>query len=190
MFNTKKQLVLGSKSPRRQQLLRDLGFEFTVQTQEIEENYPSHLQGAAIAEYLALKKAQAFSSVLNSNQMVLCSDTVVWLNGESLAKASNESEAREMLQKLSGQSHQVITAFCLLSQDKTVCKSDSTLVQFKKLSEQEIEHYITHYQPFDKAGAYGIQEWIGMWGIEKIEGSYFTVMGLPTHLVAQELLHF
>lgn len=184
------QLVLASKSPRRQQLLKDLGFNFSVRTLEVEENHEAHLNGVEIAEYLAEKKALTHKSALGNNEIILTSDTVVWAKGESLAKAKNAQEAREMLQKLSGQSHEVITAFCLLSKDKKVLKSDKCKVFFKTLTADEIEHYISTCQPFDKAGAYGIQEWIGMIGINHIEGSYFTVMGLPTHMVYRELLNW
>ncbi len=190
LFQLPYKLILGSKSPRRQQLLKDLGFEFSSKYLEVDEAYPPYLQGAEIAEYLAYKKAEAFLPKLDDNEVILTSDTVVWCNGESLAKAENETEARHMLQKISGRSHEVITGVCISSNSKTVTFSDTCLVHFATLSDEEIEFYIKNFKPFDKAGAYGIQEWIGMWAIQKIEGSYFTVMGLPTHLVAQALLKF
>ena len=190
LFQLPFKLILGSKSPRRQQLLQDLGFEFSTKTQEVNENYPSTLKRVEIAEYLAAKKANAFLPVLKDKEVVLTSDTVVWCSNESLEKAKNEEEARQMLQKISGRSHEVITAFCLSSNKKSITISDICVVHFSALSSEEIEYYVKTFQPYDKAGAYGIQEWIGMWAIEKIEGSYFTVMGLPTHLLAKALQKF
>ncbi len=185
-----KKLVLASKSPRRQQLLSDLGFTFEVRTKEVDESHSPHLKGVEIAEHLAAKKAEAFRGELAANEILLTSDTVVWCDGAHLAKAKNEEEASAMLHKISGRTHEVITGVCLFSQDKEVVFSDTTKVFFGELTEEEINYYIQNFKPFDKAGAYGIQEWIGMWAIEKIEGSFFTVMGLPTHLVAQELKAF
>lgn len=183
-------LVLASKSPRRKELLSNMHIPFTIRTKSVEEVYPRSLQGAAIAEYLAELKAKAFTKELAKNELVLTSDTVVWSNKTSLAKASNKTEAKTMLQALSGTTHQVITGVCLHATHKTTTFSDSTSVTFKTLTQQEIDFYVNNFLPFDKAGAYGIQEWIGMIGIERIEGSYFTVMGLPTHLVYKHLMHF
>ncbi len=185
-----KKLILASKSPRRQQLLSDLGFTFEVRTKEVDESHAPQLNGVEIAEHLAAKKAEAFVNDLAPNEILLCSDTVVWCDGIHLAKAKNKEEAADMLRKISGRSHEVISGVCLLSQDKKVVFSDVTKVYFRELKDEEIFYYIEHFRPFDKAGAYGIQEWIGKWAIEKIEGSYFTVMGLPTHLVAKELSQF
>lgn len=185
-----KKLILASKSPRRQQLLRDLGFDFEVRTMDVNEDHAPSLTGVEIAEHLAEKKALAFQDNLADDEIVLTSDTVVWCHGESLAKAKDSEHAREMLQKLSGTSHDVITGVCLLSKDHKEVFSDSTKVYIRELSAEEIDYYISHYRPFDKAGAYGIQEWIGMWAIEKIEGSFFTVMGLPTHLIHPYLQKF
>lgn len=185
-----KKLILASKSPRRQQLLRDLGFDFEVRTMDVNEDHDLSLNGEEIAAHLAEKKALAFESDLADDEIVLTSDTVVWCNGESLAKAENEAHAREMLQKLSGTSHDVITGVCLLSKKHKEVFTDTTKVYIRKLTDEEIDYYISHYRPFDKAGAYGIQEWIGMWAIEKIEGSFFTVMGLPTHLTHPYLQKF
>tara|TARA_R110000850_G_scaffold58948_2_gene136617 strand:+ start:985 stop:1563 length:579 start_codon:yes stop_codon:yes gene_type:complete len=185
-----KKLVLASKSPRRQQLLTDLGYTFEVRTKEVDESHSDTLTGVEIAEFLASKKAQAFKGELAENEIILTSDTVVWCDGEHLAKAKNAQEATHMLNKLSGRAHEVITGVCLLSHDKQLAFSDTTKVFFRELSEDEIQYYIQNFKPFDKAGAYGIQEWIGMWAIEKIEGSFFTVMGLPTHLVVKELREF
>lgn len=185
-----KKLILASKSPRRQQLLRDLGFDFEVRTMDVNEDHDLSLNGEEIAAHLAEKKALAFESDLADDEIVLTSDTVVWCNSESLAKAENEAHAREMLQKLSGTSHDVITGVCLLSKKHKEVFTDTTKVYIRKLTDEEIDYYISHYRPFDKAGAYGIQEWIGMWAIEKIEGSFFTVMGLPTHLIHPYLQKF
>lgn len=185
-----RKLILASKSPRRQQLLRDLGFDFEVRTMDVNEDHDLSLNGEEIAAHLAEKKALAFESDLADNEIVLTSDTVVWCNGESLAKAENEAHAREMLQKLSGTSHDVITGVCLLSKKHKEVFTDTTKVYIRKLTDEEMDYYISHYRPFDKAGAYGIQEWIGMWAIEKIEGSFFTVMGLPTHLIHPYLQKF
>ncbi len=185
-----KKLVLASKSPRRQQLLTDLGYTFEVRTKDVDESHSIDFNGEEIAQFLATKKAQAFKDELAENEILLTSDTVVWCDGEHLAKAKNAQEATHMLNKLSGRAHEVITGVCLLSHDKQLAFSDTTKVFFRELSEDEIQYYIQNFKPFDKAGAYGIQEWIGMWAIEKIEGSFFTVMGLPTHLVAKELREF
>lgn len=185
-----KKLVLASKSPRRQQLLRDLGYDFEIRTRSVDESHPRELKGREIAEYLAGKKASAFADDVAENEIILTSDTVVWCEGESLAKAENEAHARQMLLTLSGRSHEVISGVCLLSHSQKLVFSDTTKVYFRKIEEEEIEYYIRHYRPFDKAGAYGIQEWIGMRAITKIEGSYFTVMGFPTHLLHEKLRSF
>lgn len=175
-----KKLVLGSQSPRRKALLEQMGYTFRCLAADVDEGHGPELSGPQIAELLAEKKALALRGQLAKNEILLTSDTVVWCRGKSLAKAENAAQAREMLQTLSGESHLVITAVCLLGYDKKVLFHDTVAVQFAKLSMEMINHYIENYQPFDKAGAYGIQEWIGMVGIKKIDGSYFTVMGLPT----------
>lgn len=185
-----KKLILASKSPRRQQLLSDLGYSFEVRAKEVDESHEPNLNGQEIAEFLASKKARAFKAELEENEILLSSDTVVWCKDESLAKAGSEEEAKSMLRKISGDSHQVITGVCLISKQHEIVFSDTTTVFFKVLTEDEIQYYVDHFKPFDKAGAYGIQEWIGMHGIEKIEGSYFTVMGLPTHLIGPMLHKF
>lgn len=182
-----KKLVLGSQSPRRKALLEQMGYTFRSLAADVDEGHGPDLSGPQIAEFLAEKKARALQDQLAENEILLTSDTVVWCRGKSLAKAEDAAQAREMLHTLSGESHQVITGVCLLSQHKQVLFHDSVAVQFAKLNREMIEHYISHYQPFDKAGAYGIQEWIGMVGIQKIEGSYFTVMGLPTQRVFEAL---
>jgi septum formation protein len=176
-----KSLVLGSQSPRRQQLLQQMGYAFRCLTANVdEENHPD-LGPAALAEYLAQKKAEALIPQLEENEILITSDTIVWSQGQSLAKAENVAEAKAMLEQLSGGSHQVISGLCIVDRHKKLLLHDTVTVHFATLSPAIIEYYIKQYQPFDKAGAYGIQEWIGLIGIEKIEGSYFTVMGLPTH---------
>ncbi len=183
-------LVLASKSPRRHQLLKDLGLEFDVRIKSIDESYPSNLKGADIAEYIAEKKASVFEGEIAENEIILTSDTVVWQNGVSLAKPKDAEEAKSMLMSLSGDEHEVITAVCLKSSTKSIVFHCSTKVFFKELTAEEIDYYITNYKPFDKAGAYGIQEWIGFIGITKIEGSYFNVVGLPVQEVYTQLLDF
>lgn len=182
-------LYLGSKSPRRQQLLAELGFPFEVKTKEVEEVYPADLPPKAVPAYLAQLKAAAFTE-LQPHEVVLTSDTIVLAEGKVLGKPKDEAEASQMLQTLGDASHEVITAFCLKSAQNELLITDSTRVQFRPLTAAEINHYIKQYQPYDKAGAYGIQEWIGMIGITKIEGSYFTVMGLPLHQVYKALTTF
>ncbi len=183
-------IILASKSPRRQNLLKELGFEFEIKTKDIEEIYPLELQREDVAVYLSELKASAFKSDLNDNDLVLTSDTIVCLNDEIIGKPTDRLGAIEMLGKLSGNKHEVITAVTLLSKEKQHTFYDVTEVYFKKLSSEEIEYYIDKYEPFDKAGSYGIQEWIGYIGIDKINGSYFNVMGLPVKRVYDEILAF
>jgi septum formation protein len=179
-------LILASNSPRRQQLLRELGFDFTVEVRPTDEVFPADMPPSDVAGFLAQHKAEQFQSDLG-NQLVLCADTIVVVENEILNKPANEAEARAMLQKLSGRTHEVITGICLLSSDGFHTISDVAKVEFKTLTNTEINYYINHYRPFDKAGAYGIQEWIGMVGINRIEGSFYTIMGLPLHQVYQLL---
>jgi septum formation protein len=183
-------IILASKSPRRQNLLKELGFEFEIKTKEIEEIYPPELQKEAVAVFLSELKASAFKQDLNANDLVLTSDTIVCLADEIIGKPTDRADAIKMLGKLSGNKHEVITAVTLLSKDKQRTFYDVTEVSFKELTLSEIEYYIDKYEPFDKAGSYGIQEWIGYIGIEKINGSYFNVMGLPVKRVYDEILAF
>ena len=183
MIRTDLQLILASQSPRRKQLLSEMGFAFSVRVKNTDETIPPHVHPENAAAYLAEKKARAFEGELTDNQVVLTADTIVVCNGQILNKPADEYEAEYMLKTLSGNAHQVITGVSLMSRQHIITRSDIAKVYFRPLSYQEIAHYISNYQPFDKAGAYGIQEWIGMIGIIKIEGSFFTVMGLPTHLV-------
>lgn len=182
-------LVLGSRSPRRAQLLQQLGFSFRQISTDVEEHYPPELEGPAIAAHLAELKSRALREQVREGELLLTSDTVVWCQGVHLAKAADASEARAMLRQLSGQEHEVITGLSLWSSRNAVTITDTTRVTFRVLQDWEIEYYLQHYQPYDKAGAYGIQEWIGMSGISAIKGSYFTVMGLPTHRLMEELQH-
>lgn len=171
-------LILASHSPRRQSLLREMGIDFTIRTIPVDEDFPPDLPVDQIAGYLARKKAAAFDTV-NSPEMILTADTIVTHSGKILGKPFDEKEAFSMLMELSGRSHKVYTGVCLRIRDQFHLTTDCTEVIFKNLAKTEIDYYIRHYMPLDKAGAYGIQEWIGMIGIERINGSYFNVMGLP-----------
>ncbi len=180
------QLLLASGSPRRRQLLAEAGFSFSVKMKAVPEDFPVGMPAAEVPVMLARRKAEALRPEL-TNEIVLAADTVVVIDGCILNKPADEAEAFSMLSRLSGRMHQVITGVCLLSREKTITFSDSTEVYFKSLSLEEITHYIQQYQPYDKAGGYGAQEWIGMVGVEKMVGSYFNVMGLPVHRVYEAL---
>lgn len=188
-MNFNHHLILASNSPRRQQLLREAGFDFEVKTKDVDESYPAEMLPAEVAKFLAVKKAAAYRKDLN-NEIIITADTVVKLGDNILGKPSDYEDARRMLKALSGTSHEVITGVCIASSKNDIILEDTTLVYFKELTDYEIDFYITNYRPYDKAGAYGIQEWIGMTGIEKIEGSYFNVVGLPVHKVYNALLNF
>lgn len=186
-----KQIILGSNSPRRKELLAGLDIEFTVDTgNSFEEVYEEGTPHERIPEILSEGKSYGFHRELSENEILITSDTLVLCDDRVMGKPHSEKEAAEMLRFLSGRRHKVITAVTLRSSSETATFSDTAIVSFKNLSNKEIEYYIDSYKPFDKAGAYGIQEWIGYIGIDKIEGSYFTIMGLPVHLVYQELLNF
>lgn len=181
-------LVLASGSPRRKWLLNELGLDFTVEPRNAEETYSPDLKRHEIPEFLANKKADAFSEdEFEDGKIVLTADTIVWINGRELNKPQNENEAKEMIRELSGTSHQVYTGICLRWKGDRIVDHDLSTVTFRELTEEEIEHYVSTYKPLDKAGAYGIQEWIGYVGIEKIEGCYFNVMGLPLRKVYSAL---
>jgi septum formation protein len=186
----KKHYILASKSPRRQYLLKELGLRFDIHTKEVDESFPSHLKAQEIPLYLSQKKADAFEAELADESIVITSDTIVWVEGQVLNKPVDRADAIRMLQLLSGKMHEVFTGVCLKSRCKTQSFYVRTKVYFKALSLEEINHYITNYSPFDKAGAYGAQEWIGYIAIEKIEGSYFNVMGLPLKELYEHLLQF
>ncbi|PCE64119.1 Maf-like protein [Sediminicola luteus] len=176
-------LILASGSPRRHQFFKDLGLAFTVRTKDVDEVYPDQLQGAEISDYLAQLKANAQKDTLEPNEILITSDTVVLLDDECLGKPKDRDEALAMIRSLSGRSHRVVTSVCFSSIEKQITENCTTKVSFKDLSDTEIAYYVDHYKPYDKAGAYGIQEWIGATAITHIEGSYNNVMGLPTHLV-------
>ncbi len=183
-------IILASQSPRRQQLLKELGFDFTIKTKDVNEVYPSNLVNEEIPVYLAKLKARAFEHELEPNQLVITADTIVWLNNTVLGKPANFNEAFKMLQLISGNKHTVYTGVCLKSIEKEKTFWASTDVYFKTLEDKEIFHYLETCKPYDKAGAYGIQEWIGYIGVKHIDGSYFNVMGLPIQKLYEELKRF
>jgi septum formation protein len=184
-------IVLASASPRRRFLLDGLGLTFEVQAPAVEESYPSHLTREQIPLFLAERKALAYPVTrLEKDVLVIAADTIVWLDGENLGKPEDHDTAVSMLQKLSGKKHEVITGVCLRTAKKMTSFFDVTAVYFKKLVDEDIEYYVSHYRPYDKAGAYGAQEWIGYVGITSVEGSYFNVMGLPVHRLYEELMQF
>ena len=186
-----KKLVLASKSPRRQQLLHELGVEFEVRTNgDDEELFPDNLSMTEIPIYLAKYKALPLIGKLKTNEILITSDTIVWCNGHVIGKPIDEDDAYRILSLLSGNKHVVVTGVCLSTLVKSKCFYSTTDVYFRKLSDQEIWYYIKNYKPFDKAGAYGIQEWIGFIGVERIDGSYFNVMGLPVQHLYTELQDF
>ncbi len=184
-------IILASQSPRRQYLLKELGFNFEIRETNVKEDYPAGLKPEEIAVFLAELKAGSFDiSRLDEKAIIITADTIVSLGDEILGKPASYGEAVVMLQKLSGRKHDVITAVCLKSTKKKQVFHVLSSVYFKELTLEEIEYYIDNFQPFDKAGGYGIQEWIGYIGINKIEGSFFNVMGLPVKELYEELLKF
>lgn len=185
-----KNIILASGSPRRQQFFKDMDLSYSIRLKEIEEIYPDGLQGSEITNYLAELKANAFEKELDTNDLLITSDTIVWLNESALGKPTDADDAFNMLQKLSNKTHEVITSVCIKSIAKTEVFHCSTKVTFGTLSDEAIRYYLDQYQPFDKAGSYGIQDWIGLIGISKIEGSYTNVVGLPTELLYQKLLSY
>ena len=184
-----KKIILASKSPRRKELLDLLDLNFKVEIPRVNEVYPENLEVINVAEYLANLKADAFTNI-SSDTIVISADTVVILNEKILGKPKNKTESVKMLQSLSNRNHKVITGVCIKSKDKTISFSNTTKVFFKKLKSSEINYYIENYKPFDKAGSYGIQEWIGAIGINKIEGSYFNVVGLPINQLYKNLKEY
>ncbi len=183
----KYRIILASGSPRRQHFLREMGLDFTVDVRPIREVFPERLRAGEISDYIALQKAEAFAGSLHPRDILITADTVVWHRGRALAKASDAGEARAMLRSLSGERHEVITSVCFVLQGKTTVINDVTQVWFGNLSEEDIDFYIGQFNPFDKAGAYGIQEWIGLIGVVEIKGAYTTVVGLPTYKVYHTL---
>ncbi|WP_395044404.1 Maf-like protein [Flavobacterium sp.] len=180
-------IILASGSPRRQQFFKDLDLDFEIRLKEIVEVYPDDLKAEEITNYLAELKAKEFDDELIENELLITSDTLVWLNGNAIGKPKDYKDAFQILKLLSNETHQVITSVCFKTKDKTETIFDITEVTFKELNDDSIRYYLDNYKPFDKAGAYGIQEWIGLIGISKIEGSYTNVVGLPTEKVYQFL---
>jgi septum formation protein len=185
-MNFTRPLILASSSPRRQYLMKEAGFNFTVEKPDVEESFPEEMPVSQVAKYLALKKAEYFRPNMQ-DEIVVTADTVVILGDKILNKPHDRNEAIDMLTLLSGKTHLVMTGVCIVSKEREMSFDDTTEVSFKTLTQKEIEFYVDHYKPYDKAGAYGAQDWIGMVAIEKITGSYFNVMGLPIHLVYNHL---
>jgi len=183
----KYKLILASGSPRRQQFFKDLDLDFEIRLKEIEEIFPPELKAEEITNYLAELKASAFEGELNDNEILITSDTIVWHNNKALGKPKDAQDAFEILKSLSNATHEVITSVCFKTKLESKVLSEVTRVTFNKLSDEAIKYYIENYKPFDKAGAYGIQEWIGFVAVSKIEGSYANVMGMPTDKVYEYL---
>lgn len=184
-------IILASNSPRRKELLRGLDIAFDVRVQpDIAEDYPADTAPADVATYISREKANAYKDTIAENELIITADTVVIVGNEILGKPHDDAEAKEMLHKISGRKHQVATGVCLTTTEKQRCFSVSTDVTFRNLKEEEIDYYIETYSPLDKAGAYGIQEWIGYIGVTALEGSYFNVMGLPVQRIWEELNRF
>ena len=182
--------ILASKSPRRQELIHDLGIDFRVEIREVDENYPAELYREEIPVYLAELKAKPFLGTLAENDLLITADTIVWLDGEVFGKPSDREDAFRILKKLSGKEHQVISGVCLTGMEKQKSFYSISNVSFRELSDKEIYFYIDEFKPYDKAGAYGIQEWIGYIGITHIEGSFYNVMGLPVQQLYSEIISF
>ena len=186
----KRKIILASKSPRRKQLLEEAGFQFEIRTREIEESYPSTISSEKVAEYLAEKKAKGVEDFIENDEIILTSDTTVVLGNTIFGKPKDLDDAYNILKQLSGKEHLVITGVCLLSKNKKRVFSGISKVYFDDLSDTEIYYYINKFKPFDKAGAYAIQEWIGLCKIKKIEGTFSNIMGLPMPEVYHELTNF
>ena len=180
-------IILASGSPRRQELFKNMDIDFSIDVREVDESYPHTLKGIEITSHLARLKATAFNNVKN-NEIIITSDTLVWMDGIAIGNPANLEEAKEMLLNLSGEMHEVITSVCFTSKNFQEVIHDTTKVWFKELTEAEIDYYLNTYEPLDKAGSYGVQEWLGFIGIDRLEGSYFNVMGLPTRLVYKTLI--
>ncbi|BFM44829.1 Maf-like protein [Flavobacterium sp. CFS9] len=180
-------LILASGSPRRQQFFKDLDLDFEIRLKDIEEIYPPELKAVEITDYLAALKASAFEGELNENEILVTSDTIVWHENKALGKPKNAEEAFAMIKSLSNTTHEVITSVCFKTNNSSTLLNDITKVTFNDLSDEAILYYIENYKPYDKAGAYGIQEWFGFMAVAKVEGSYTNVMGLPTAKVYEYL---
>ena len=189
-FLPNKKIILASGSPRRQQYCKELGLDFSIQLKEVEEIYPDDLTHHQITDFLAELKANAFENELAENEILITSDTIVWLENKALGKPKDYEEAFEMIRSMAGKTHEVITSVCIKTSLKSEVFHSITKVTFVNLTKEEINYYITNYKPFDKAGAYGIQEWIGLIGISKIEGSYPNVVGLPVDKLYAKLKEY
>jgi septum formation protein len=190
MYDKFPKIILASKSPRRQELLKLMGLDFRIVLKGVDESYPAGLNPTEIAVYIAEKKAKAFDESTQGDELVLTADTIVCIDDMILGKPESEEHAFEMLTRLSGRKHEVVTGVAFLQNHRLYSFSEVTEVYFRPLNPEQIRHYISTCKPFDKAGSYGIQEWPGLVGIEKINGSYTNVVGLPTHRVYEELLNF
>lgn len=190
MDNLKKyKVILASNSPRRKELLAGLGVDYEVRTlPDVDESYPETLQGADIPLYIAKEKADAYVAMMQPGELMITADTIVWLDGKVLGKPQNREDALQMLRTMSGRTHEVFTGVCITTTDWQRSFTAQTEVRFATLSEEEIAYYVDNFQPMDKAGAYGVQEWIGFIGVENISGSYYNIMGLPVQKLYRELL--
>lgn len=184
---SKYDIILASKSPRRIQFLKDLDLNFKTISLEIDESYPEHLKSREITDYIAIKKSKSFNESLNKKTLLITSDTIVWHNNKAIGKPLDNNHAKQILLELSGKCHEVITSVCIRTCSKNIVFNDITKVLFKELSISEVEYYVNNYNVLDKAGSYGIQDWIGYVAIKSIEGTYNNVMGLPTNLLYKEL---
>lgn len=184
-------VLLASNSPRREELLRGIDIDFEIKVlPEIDESYPDNLPVEEIAEFVAIKKSQPYRTSLHEDELVITADTVVLLDGKMFGKPANKKEAKKMLATLSGKTHRVVSGVCLTTTKKQTSFSVTSDVEFAELTSEEIEYYVEHYSPFDKAGAYGVQEWIGYVGVKHINGSYYNIMGLPIQRLYSELKKF
>lgn len=188
--NLKKyKVILASNSPRRKELLAGLGVDYEVRTlPDVDESYPESLQGAAIPLYIAKEKADAYVAMMQSGELMITADTIVWLDGQVLGKPTDREDALRMLRTMSGRAHEVFTGVCITTTEWQRSFTAQTEVRFATLSEEEMAYYVDKFQPMDKAGAYGVQEWIGFIGVENISGSYYNIMGLPVQKLYRELL--
>ena len=181
--------ILASNSPRRKELLAGLGVDYEVRTlPDVDESYPETLQGADIPLYIAKEKADAYVAMMQPGELMITADTIVWLDGKVLGKPRDREDALQMLRTMSGRTHEVFTGVCITTTDWQRSFTAQTEVRFATLSEEEIAYYVDNFQPMDKAGAYGVQEWIGFIGVENISGSYYNIMGLPVQKLYRELL--
>ncbi|WP_405570327.1 Maf-like protein [Winogradskyella sp. Asnod2-B02-A] len=180
-------IILASASPRRHAFLKDMHLDFDIQLKPVEEIYPNHLKGEEITDFLAKLKAEPFTNTLQNNDILITSDTIVWLDDKAIGKPKDEEDAFNMIKSLSNKTHEVVTSICFTLKTEQRIVNTITKVTFKALTDEEIWYYVNHFKPLDKAGAYGIQEWIGAIAITNIEGSYNNVVGLPTHLLYETL---